>query len=76
MLAAAPYSSDPEGTKALVICIRLPGQRWYHLWCNGRLGHYYEDGGCEHTDAYRRRLTPYGKKVCKVQPFGCGEKRP
>lgn len=76
MLAPVPYSDKPEGSKALFCCVRLPGQRWYHAWCNGRLGHYYEDGACEHTDAYLAALTDYGREVVKVQPFGAGDKRP
>jgi hypothetical protein len=68
----APYSSDGEnGTKALIMLIRHPGQRWHKLVCFGRKGHYYEDGGCEHTDAiFAERLTPRGLEVTKLDPFG------
>jgi hypothetical protein len=49
--------------------IRIPGQRWFHLVCFGRLGHYYEDGACEHTDALLAEMTPYGKQVTKGSPL-------
>lgn len=73
MIYTASYSGDkPGGSKALVVLIRLPGQRWRHLICFGRRGHYFADGGCEHTDYVQAELTPYGKKVTKVIPFGDG----
>ena len=64
-----PYSDKPE-TSALVALVRARGQRWHELFCSGRRGHYYEDGGCEHTDAVLANLTDYGKTVTKVKPFG------
>ena len=75
-LYACPYTEDPKASKALMMCIRVPGQRWYHAVCFGRLGHYYEDGGCEHTDALLARLTDHGKSVVKVQSFGDGKRVP
>jgi len=53
-----------------VLLVRVPGQRWHHLVCFGRRGHYFEDGGCEHTDATQQGLTEYGRRVTKVVPFG------
>ena len=64
------YSDRPDGPKCMVVLIQRPGQRWYELFCSGRRGHYYEDGGCEHTDLVLSRLTDYGKTVTKVKPFG------
>ena len=79
MLFTVAYSNDPQGAKALLLHARIPGQRWYHLVCFGQKGHYFEDGGCEHTDALLADLTPYGRKVTKLKPFGDGKfipKRP
>lgn len=76
MLIPAEYSGDPSGPKGLLVHVRLPGQRWHHLACFGRKSHYFEDGGCEHTDALIARLTPYGRKVTKLQPFGDGKSVP
>ena len=73
MLWTAPYSDRRITTSALVLNTRVPGQRWHHLVCFGRRSHYFEDGGCEHTDAIRRNLTEYGQKVTKLVPFGDGE---
>lgn len=75
MIYSGTYS-DGKGGKALVMTIRIPGQRWHHLCCFGRLGHYYEDGGCEHTDLFLANVTGYGKTVVKVQPFGDGKRKP
>jgi hypothetical protein len=69
-----PYSGPRSSTSALLLHTRIPGQRWFHLVCFGRRGHYFEDGGCEHTDAAIERLTDYGRKVTKVVPFG--DKKP
>lgn len=76
MISPVSYSDRPEGSKALLLCVRLKGQRWHHLCCFGRLGHYYADGACEHTDAFLSNLTPYGRTVVKLQPFGDGKKKP
>jgi hypothetical protein len=76
MIWACSYRDPRATTSSLLMHVRLPGQRWYHLACFGRLSHYYEDGGCEHTDAALERMTEYGRKVTKLQPFGNGEKRP
>ena len=70
MIYIAPHSDRPEGSKALLLHLRRRGQRWYSLVCFGNKGHYYADGGCEHTDALISNLTPYGKKVTKLAPFG------
>jgi hypothetical protein len=71
MLWVAPYGDNKAGPKALMFLLRVPGQRWYHFACFGRKGHYYEDGHCEHSDAlFAGYLTPEGKKLTKVQPFG------
>ena len=76
MIVPAVYTDNPDGPKGLLVLIRLRGQRWHHLTCFGRKSHYYEDGGCDHTDAMLASLTPYGKKVTKLQPFGDGKSRP
>lgn len=76
MLRAVRYSDPRAKSSALVLHARLPRQRWWHLVCFGNLSHYYEDGGCEHTDAVLRNLTPYGKAVTKLQPFGGKDRRP
>lgn len=70
MLWVMPYSDRPEVSTAMIVLIRRRGQRWYSLFCSGRRGHYYEDGGCEHTDAILAGLTEYGQTVTKVVPFG------
>jgi len=69
-LWAMPYSDRPDGSKSMVVLIQRRGQRWHELFCSGRRGHYYEDGGCEHTDAVLAALTDYGQQVTKVKPFG------
>lgn len=73
MLWIAPYSDPRITTTALVLHTRIPRQRWFHLVCFGRRGHYFEDGGREHTDAVHKRLNAYGRKVTKVVPFGDGQ---
>jgi len=76
MLIPAEYKDDPGGPKGLLLLIRIRGQRWYHLACFGRKSHYFEDGGCEHTDALLEHLSAYGKEVTKLQPFGDGRNIP
>jgi hypothetical protein len=72
MLWTCKYSDPRITTSALLLHCRVPGQRWYHLICFGRRCHYFEDGGCEHTDQLRTRLNDYGRKVTKLIPFGDG----
>jgi hypothetical protein len=71
-----PHKNPPGRSSALVMHVQRPGQRWWHLACFGNTSHYYEDGGCEHTDLVWGRLNDYGRKVTKLQPFGNGDKRP
>lgn len=78
LIPATPECGGFE-TRGLLLHLRRRGQRWHTLVCFGPKSHYYEDGGCEHTDALIDRLTPYGQKVTKLQPFGDGRyvpKRP
>ena len=70
MIWAGAYSDNPDGPKSMVVLLPRRGQRWHELFCSGRRGHYYEDGGCEHTDQVLANLTDYGKTVTKVKPFG------
>lgn len=56
--------------KGLILLIRVPRQRWYHLICFGRKRHYRKDGSCRHTDAALVRVKPELKPLVKVQGFG------
>lgn len=78
MIGVGTYSDRPTRSKAMVLLYQVPGQRWHRAVCFGLRSHYYEDGGCEHTDELLSRLTDYGRRVTKVVPFGDGEppKRP
>ena len=73
MLLVGKYSQPRVKSKPLILHVRVPGQRWYHCICFGRRGHYFPDGGCEHTDALLLQLSEYGRKVTKVIPFGDGQ---
>lgn len=76
-LYIAPYDKPSHGkTKALLMHVRVPGQRWWHAVCFGNKRHYRRDGSCVHTEALTARLTPYGKAVTKIQPWGGGGGKP
>lgn len=60
--------------KTLVLLVRVPGQRWYHAWCDGPKSHYDERGGCVHIDELLERTKPAKRHLIKVQPFGNRER--
>lgn len=72
------YAFTPETTgvsdmpRGLLTHIRVRGQRWHHAACFGPKRHYRCDGTCIHTDALVARLTPLGRELTKILPFGDG----
>lgn len=56
--------------KELILLIKKPRSKYYHLACFGRRAHYRQDGTCAHTDRVLDSVKPEARHLVKVDGWG------
>lgn len=60
--------------KEVILMLRRPRSKWWHLCCIGRKRHYRKDGTCKHTEQLLGQIKPEVRPRVKIDPWGGKER--
>jgi hypothetical protein len=56
--------------REIILLLRKPRSKWFHLCCIGRKRHYRKDGTCKHTAEVLARIKPEVRPRVIVDRWG------